>query len=252
MQQSGEIGFRPGFDVLLKIARFKPQTEVISVLSVDLLIFAVIAVFLILRLRSVLGTRHGDERPRINPFVAPSANDAGENGLPAQPKDRFIFMPSENVTALPASPLNETLFNIAAATPGFDPLSFREGAAEAYKMIVRAFAAGDRETLRPLLSDALFADFNRAISEREKAGHTSEAEVTYIKHSEITEAKIENGTAYVTVEFTAEERAVTRDAGGNVISGSADDVEDMIDIWTFARSLNSRDPNWILTATRAT
>lgn len=221
-------------------------------MSVDLLIFAVIAAFLIFRLRSVLGTRHGDERPRINPFVAPSTQDTGENGMPLQPKDRFVYMPSENVAALPASPLNETLFNIASVTPGFDPASFREGAGEAYKMIVRAFAAGDRNTLKPLLSEALYADFDRAISEREKAGHVSEAEVTYIKHSEITEAKIQNGMAYVTVEFTAEERAVTRDADGNVIAGSADDVEDMIDIWTFARSMNSRDPNWILTATRST
>lgn len=220
-------------------------------MSIDILIFAVVAAFLVLRLRSVLGTRHGDERPRINPFVAPSSPESAEKTPSAKPVERFLPMGAEAIRPSAMPLLDQNLYGIAAAVPGFDPVSFREGACEAYKMIVGAFAAGDRSVLRPLLSDALYADFDRAIAEREAQGHVSEAIVNRIKHSEITDAKIEGQMAYVTVEFTAEEKSVTRDSGGNVIAGSEDEVEDMIDIWIFAHPLRSGDPNWILVTTRS-
>ncbi len=125
------------------------------------------------------------------------------------------------------------------------------GARAAYEMIVNAFAEGDRRTLKNLLSREVYDGFETAITEREKRGETVESRFVSIDNAEITAAEMRQRTAQFTVRFQSKLVSVTRDKNGNVIDGNADKVTDVTDVWTFARDLSSRDPNWKLVATEA-
>jgi predicted lipid-binding transport protein (Tim44 family) len=137
------------------------------------------------------------------------------------------------------------------ADPGFDPAEFLDGAKGAYEMIVAAFAAGDEETLKQLLGDDVLDGFERAIAEREERGEVLQSTLVSIDKADIIEAEVKGKQALVTIKFVSELISVTRDEDGDVVEGDPKKVREVTDIWTFAREVASRNPNWKLVATEA-
>jgi predicted lipid-binding transport protein (Tim44 family) len=233
------------------------------VFDIYTIIFLAIAVFIFLRLRSVLGQRTGRERPPFDPYSAKrNANDrpAGTDKvitlqprsaetLPAEPPPR----PRETEPAAAAGPAANisALEQIAAADKGFDQAHFVTGAKAAYEMIVMAYAEGDRKSLKNLLARDVYDGFESVISERETRGETAETRFVSIDQADIIGAELRGRTAQVTVRFVSHLISSTKDKNGTIIAGSADSVTSVTDIWTFARDISSRDPNWKLVATEA-
>jgi predicted lipid-binding transport protein (Tim44 family) len=218
----------------------------------DIVFFAMVAAFLILRLRSVLGRRTGNENPerwtaRNKP--AAQARDAADNvaRLPERARPAGEAGP---VIDLPASsPAEAGLTQIKVADPSFDARVFTEGARGAFEMIVGAYAQGDTAGLRPLLADDVYENFAAAIRGRQEAKQTLETTLVGIKSAEIIEARMDGRTALVTVRFVSDQINVTRDADGKVVEGDPQQIASVTDVWTFARNTRSRDPNWLLVAT---
>jgi predicted lipid-binding transport protein (Tim44 family) len=226
------------------------------------IIFLAIAVVVFLRLRSVLGRRTGSERPPFDPY-------SRRETLPGPGGDKVIDLPRRPAPAngapdiAPAaaerlktiapegSTLNAGLTAIAAADRTFDPDAFLTGAKAAYEMVVTAFAEGDRKTLKQLLSREVYDGFVAAIGEREGRGETIEFKFVGIDKAEITGAALKGNTTQVTVRFLSKLISATHDKSGNVIDGDPVRVGDVTDIWTFAREVTSRDPNWKLIATES-
>ncbi len=235
-----------------------------DVFDIYTIIFLALAVFIFLRLRSVLGQRTGRERPPYDPY---SPQDAIRRPIdkvvpmPQRPADAAAPRPAEAAPQSSAdrwkdiaeagSPVAVGLDAIAAADPGFDGKHFIAGARAAYEMIVTAFAGGDRRQLRNLLSREVFDGFDAAITEREQRNETAESRFVSIDGSTITAAELRNRTAQVTVRFISKLISATRDNAGAVIDGNAEKVTDVTDVWTFARDVSSRDPNWKVVATEA-
>lgn len=215
---------------------------------IDIIFFAMVAAFLVLRLRSVLGRRTGHERQRPDPFA---------RGPQAPAKDNVVELPDRRrqtgdaVAATYGGPIAAGLTQIQIADPTFSPEGFLEGARAAFGMIVGAYAAGDTEALRPLLEDQVFANFEAAVQARKAAGETLQTELVSIKSADFEEAKVDGRTAVVTVKFVSEQINAVRDANGEVIDGDPTRIAEVIDIWTFSRDTRSRDPNWFLVATRS-
>jgi predicted lipid-binding transport protein (Tim44 family) len=231
------------------------------VFDIYTIIFLALAVFIFLRLRSVLGQRTGRERP---PYDAYSARDAVRPAsdkvvaLPGRPADApprpvEVEEPTERWKdiAEPGSTLAAGLDAIARDDESFDAKHFLTGGRAAYEMIVTAFAEGDRRALKNLLSRDVYEGFDAAISEREKRGETVETRFVSIDRADVTGAELRGRTAQITVRFVSKLVSVTRDRAGAAIEGSADKVTEVTDVWTFARDLSSRDPNWKLVATEA-
>ncbi|MBT6118002.1 MAG: Tim44 domain-containing protein [Rhodospirillaceae bacterium] len=225
----------------------------------DIILLAMIAGFVILRLRSVLGRRTGNERPPKDPFARrerraedvddkvvelPDRRTAAEPGATAE--DAVEAAPNTGETSLEAG-----IAQIQAADRNFDPDQFANGARAAFEMIVESFARGDVAALRGLLSNEVLEGFKTAIAEREAAGRTLETTVVGIKSAELIEAYMNGRTAFATVTFVSEQINVTRDSEDNVVEGDDNRVTDVTDIWTFARNTRSRDPNWTLVETRS-
>lgn len=219
----------------------------------DIIFFAAVAVFIAVRLRSVLGRRTGHERqrpPRIQPQPAPAGGEAADKVVPLP--DRRRTATEEAPIAAEAGPaLKDGLTRIRLADPSFDLDAFLQGAKAAFTMIVEAFAKGDKATLEPLLAPPVFASFAAAIDERQRQGRTLETELVSLRGAEIVGAALEGRSARVTVRFTSEQINCTRDASGTVVEGDPSTVETVIDVWTFQRDVTSRDPNWILVETRS-
>jgi predicted lipid-binding transport protein (Tim44 family) len=232
------------------------------------IIYATIAVVIFVKLRSVLGQRTGRERPPYDPYsardaatrdsVRPSTNDnvvtlPGRAAEPV-PKPVEAAVPAADrwsgIAAL-GSPVAAALDAIAREDKSFDGKHFIAGARAAYEMIVTAYAEGDRRTLKNLLSRDVYDGFEAAIRERETKGETAESRFVSIDKSDITDAELRGRTAQVTIRFVSQLVSVTRDRAGAVIEGSPEKVTDVTDVWTFARDLTSRDPNWKLVATEA-
>lgn len=201
----------------------------------DIVLFAMVAVFLGLRLRSVLGRRTGNEKPMPGPGAAPPTLGRVIDARPV---------------AVAPTPAAAGLAAIAQVTPGFTPESFIAGARGAFEMIVHAFGQGDEATLRGLLADDVFRSFSGAIRARREAGEAAANELEQIVSAEIVDATLQPPMARVTVRFVSRQRLVTRDAAGKVVEGDPDHPVEIIDLWTFARDQRSRDPNWLLSATR--
>jgi predicted lipid-binding transport protein (Tim44 family) len=216
----------------------------------DIVFFAMVAAFLILRLRSVLGRRTGNEKPERWTTRQPPASrtEAPDNVARLPDRSRPTVDPAP-IDLSAASPVDTGLAQIRAADPNFDPRSFADGARGAFEMIVGAYAQGDTATLRPLLADEVYENFAAAIKGRQQAKQTLETTLVGIKSADIIEARMDNRTALVTVKFVSEQINVTRDAGGTVVEGDAQQIATVTDIWTFARNTRSRDPNWLLVAT---
>jgi predicted lipid-binding transport protein (Tim44 family) len=234
------------------------------VFDIYTIIFLALAVFIFLRLRSVLGQRTGRERPPYDPY---SARDTMRGGAT---NDNVVTLPGRSSTdaaqkspetaeaterwkgiAEAGSPLADGLDTIAREDKTFDAKHFIAGARAAYEMIVLAFAEGDRRALKNLLSRDVYEGFEAAIRERENKGETVETRFVAIDKSDITGAELRGRTAQITVRFVSQLISVTRNKSGNVIEGNPDKVTDVTDVWTFARDLSSRDPNWKLVATEA-
>ncbi len=225
------------------------------------IIFLALAVFIFLRLRSVLGQRTGRERPPYDPYSAREVRGATNDNVVALPgrstpegtPQPVASDPAERVkgAAEPGSPAAVGLDAIARDDTSFDAKHFITGARAAYEMIVLAFAEGDRRSLKNLLSREVYDGFETAITEREGRGESAETRFVAIDKADITGAELRGRTAQVTVRFVSQLVSVTRDKSGNVIDGSPEKVTDVTDVWTFARDLSSRDPNWKLVATEA-
>jgi predicted lipid-binding transport protein (Tim44 family) len=210
---------------------------------IDIVLFAMVAVFLVLRLRSVLGRRTGTERRR-ELFGRPVG---AENVVTMPDRHKPVEV---NGGAAPGS-VAAGLAQIRSADPTFDPDEFLRGARSAFEMIVGAFAAADTGTLRPLLSNDVYERFAEAIRARLDAKETLESNLLSIKSADITEAGLDGRTAVVTVRFASDQVNVTRAADGQVVDGQPEHVAEKTDFWTFARNTRSSDPNWQLIATRS-
>jgi len=140
---------------------------------------------------------------------------------------------------------------IKAADRGFEPTEILSGARIAFELILGAFASGDTEALKPLLSAEVLGNFAQSIRDREAAGQTMEHTLVGVKSADIVEAFMDGPTAHVTVKFVTDQANVTRDANGEVVDGDPSAVNEVTDFWTFARDTGSRDPNWTLVATRS-
>jgi predicted lipid-binding transport protein (Tim44 family) len=234
-----------------------------DVFDIYTIIFLALAVFIFLRLRSVLGQRTGRERPPYDPYAArDKVRPATEKviSLPNRTTAETAQKPVEASTATPpaerwkgvaaeGSPLATGLDAIVGVEPEFDAKHFITGARAAYEMIVTAFAEGDKRSLKNLLSREVYEGFEAAINDREKKGHKVETRFVSIDTADITGAELRGRTAQVTVRFVSKLVSVTRDAQGVVVDGNAEKVTDVTDVWTFARDVSSRDPNWKLVAT---
>jgi predicted lipid-binding transport protein (Tim44 family) len=240
-------------------------------IDVTTLLFLVLAVVVFLKLRSVLGRRTGHEQGRYERYKA--QQEATRNGkLAAQ--DKVVTLPRREREELEPRPMAEPqvraevedrvkglaagntgiakgLVDIVRADETFDPDTFLKGARAAYELIVTAFAEGNRKTLKNLLSRDVYEGFAGAIGERENRGELVDQSFVGIKATDIVEAELKGSAAQVTVKFVSELISATRDRSGEVIMGDPKRIKEVTDIWTFARDVTSRDPNWRLIATQA-
>lgn len=233
-----------------------------EILDFPTLIVIVVAIVVLLRLRSVLGTRTGNERPpsvryesisRTRPDnddtvvplpVRKTPQDAAEAERAQRKLDAEIEKYSSGRTEI-----EDGLRAISQVDPGFSPKQFLEGAKSAYEMIVSAYAAGDRKSLRNLLDKDVFDSFDAAITEREAAGQTVDFTFVGLSNIEFVEAELDKRNAVVTLRIDAEVVSITKDREGEIVEGTPGQVVAIADEWTFVRNTRSRDPNWKLVAT---
>jgi predicted lipid-binding transport protein (Tim44 family) len=219
----------------------------------NIILFAVVAAFLILRLRNTLGRRTGNER-RPRDFISQRQQDTESNDnvveLPDRTEDSAADMAFEAADES-GDPLADGIAQIKDADGAFDPQNFLTGARAAFEMVVQAFADGNVKSLRALLNDEVFDNFSEAIKQREQAGETLETTLISIKSADLLEARMEGRTAFVTAKIITEQVNLTRDKDGKVVEGDPNRITDITDIWTFARNTRARDPNWTLVETRS-
>ena len=213
-------------------------------MSVEIVLLAMIALFVGLRLYSVLGRRTGHEQqPILRPAETAPASEAA-----APAPDLTQERPEANGLVYEPAATNG-IRAIVTADPQFDVARFLEGAQSAYRMILEAFWKGDRAELRYLVGGDVLATFEEAITEREAAGHRLENRLVTIERTVIEDARLTGRTAEIDVRFDADIAAVTRDSEGNVVAGTLTDAIPTHDVWTFRRTLGSDDPNWMLVET---
>ncbi len=209
---------------------------------VEIVVLAMVAGFLAMRLYAVLGKRTGHEQPLapVEDHAAPVANAA------------FVAPPRAPVA------ITDSVFEdgaaagvraIVSAEPSFDVGRFMEGAKAAYRMILEAYWSGNAGELEGLTSNDVRAAFAESIAQRTTAGHVLDNRLVTIEKARIVNAELAGREAKITVAFNADIAAVTRDAEGTVVAGSLTDAVPTVDVWTFSRTLKSSDPNWILTDT---
>ena len=198
---------------------------------VDILIFAVLAVFLTFRLRSILGRRDGFEE------------DPNKKAAAAFKSQTKTDMNNE-------LPSGEGIDAIVAADSGFSKQAFLDGAEQVYEMILTAFARGNMEELRPFLGYEMAGSFSDAINERRKAGEELSITLTDLSRVDIREAGVKEGIASITVEYQSTQIRVLKDENGTIIDGDSNDPETFVDQWTFERDVTSANPNWLLIETQ--
>ena len=225
-------------------------------MDISTIVFALVAVFVAWRLRSVLGTR-GPTRPPVDRRPPGALNVPPLGGeviplKPATPAARSETPPPDRWKgfAAPGSPVAAGFDAIAAVDPSFAPDTFLSGARTAYEMIVGAFAAADLSTLRRLLAPEVLANFEKAIRDRAAAEQTMTTTLVSIDAASVVEARLTGTVGSVAVRFAAKLASVTRDKAGVAIEGSPNDVVDHLDVWTFTRDVAAGDPNWLLAATQ--
>ena len=233
------------------------------------IIILAVAVIIFFRLRSVLGTRTGNEKP-FDPFAG------GSNDTEASSQDNVVPLPGRNKPASIEPPdtdiddadeddrkpvwqgfarkgsaVAKAIEDLVEADSDFHPGEFLGGARVAYEMIVNAFAEGDKQALKPLLSRDVFDGFVSAIDERKKLKHVLESKFVGINKADISKINIADGNAQISIKFVSDLITATLDEEGRVIDGDPTEIQEITDVWTFERPLNSRDPNWRLIATEA-
>ena len=224
-------------------------------IDIPTVVFALVAIFVVWKLRSVLGTRGPLQPPPIDRRMGGGFTSPPRGGqvidlkpTPASPSppatDRWEGF------AAPGSPVAAGFAAIAAGDSSFAPDSFLSGARTAYEMVVGAFAAGDLLTLRRLLAPDVLANFDEAIRARVAAEQTMTTTLVSIDSADAVEARLAGTVATIAVRFAAKLVSVTRDKAGTVVEGSPNDVVDHLDVWTFTRDVAARDPNWLLAATQ--
>ncbi len=235
------------------------------------LISLIVAVVVILKLRSVLGRRTGDEEARVERYRAERA----QQGAPTTSSDNVVAIPRRD-GVVPAPATEETqadaeeriktypgveaaartgLIDIARLDPAFDPDTFIRGAKQAYEMIVTAFAEGNRKLLKDLLSRDVYDGFTRAITDRESRAEQVDQSFVGIDKADILESEVKSGIASITVRFVSQLISATRDKAGAIINGDSQRIKEVTDIWTFSRDISSAkaraNPNWRLIATQS-
>jgi predicted lipid-binding transport protein (Tim44 family) len=226
------------------------------------LVFLGLAVFVIMKLRAVLGTRQGFERPpeeirrEMEERQKPISQDnvvplPGSIRPPMQQQPEMDQADRWKGIAEAGTSVAAGLDAVLKADPSFDARGFGGGAKAAYEMIVQAYAKGDKKTLKNFLAKDVLDGFTSAIGDRESRGETSETTFVSIDKSDIVGADMRDKFAHITVNFKSKLIRVTRDKAGAVVDGSAEKIEDVTDIWTFARDVSVQDPNWKLVATES-
>ena len=238
----------------------------------DIILIGLVAVFLILRLRSVLGKRTGSERPPArDPFAPPTPPPPAPPRLGETPSgnasgnDNVVPLPTASAprpatsatsgpggiraVVLPAA--SAGVASIRAADPSFDPIGFAGGARAAFTAIVEAFAKGETAPLRALLDGPTFSSFEAAIRGRSERGEKAETTLIGFEASDIASAELQGSSAMVTVRFVSEQINVTRNAEGQVADSNPNEVQKVVDLWTFRRDTKSGDPNWLLIKTES-
>ena len=234
------------------------------------LIALVVAVVAIWMLRNVLGKRTNDDEARIDRQIRARAE---QERAAAATRDKVVTLPRREgreeaaaprqdqantaqaearVKTFAADPSTESgLLAIVRADSTFDPEHFLKGSKQAYEMIVTAFAEGNRKMLKDLLSRDVMEGFAAAITDRERRSEVVDQSFVGISKADIVDAELKNGVATVTVKFESQLISANRDKAGEVTSGDPQKIKDVTDIWSFAREINARNPNWRLVATQA-
>ncbi len=213
-----------------------------------IILLALVAAFLGLRLYSLLGKRTGAEQDQ---FVRPLEKSS------VPPPPRAAEPTADMLPKAPETPsridtrAESGLRAIASADRSFDVASFLGGAQSAYQMVLEAYWTGDKETLADLTDDAIYASFAEAVDAREAKGETLQNRLVRIEEAKIVGAELDGTEAQITVRLVADVATLVRNAEGDVIGGSMTDAEETIDTWTFARDVKSQDPNWRLIDTDA-
>ncbi len=233
-------------------------------MSVELIIYGVVAAGLVVWLRSILGTRHGEERTRANPYVAPAASaandkaDKSDTGMPADISGAARAQDAvQDLAENPTDVLSihdgavEGVMHIAKVDKTFDVHDFLSKVQDAYAITLESFAEGDVETLAALLDAPVFEAFNHEITNRVERGETMHTDIHAVRKAHILEAYMSGKTAHITVAFDAEETSVTKDGDDKIIAGNANVVNTISDIWVFARDIKSADPRWVVAETKA-
>ncbi|WP_432448544.1 Tim44/TimA family putative adaptor protein [Aliiroseovarius marinus] len=212
---------------------------------IQLLVLAGIALFLILRLRDVLGTREGFEKPTV------ARQD--DRRLSRENLEVIEGGPDSDITdhAEEGSDAAKALAAMKSAEPGFNVGEFLGGARGAYEMILMGFEAGDMAKIKPFLSDEVYESFAAVVEDRDAKGLSVEANFVGLRELKLEDAEFDKTTreGEVTVRFIGELTSVVRDKGGDIIEGNPNEVKRQKDIWTFARIMGSENPNWQLVAT---
>ena len=214
---------------------------------IEIVLLGLVAAFLVLRLRAVLGRRTGNEMPPdLSPPVERLPVDLPRpDARPAAPAP-LVRGPApwgKNAAA--------GIEAIRQADANFDAHNFVRGARAAFEMIVQAFAKGDTAVLRPLLADEVYGNFAAAIEQRKSAQHELETQLIGFETVEIAAAELAGSQARVTVRFVSEQINVTRGPDKMIVEGNPNEVDKITDLWTFARDTKASDPNWLLVATHA-
>jgi predicted lipid-binding transport protein (Tim44 family) len=215
---------------------------------IQLLVLAAIAVFLIVRLRNVLGTREGFEKPPL-----PMPGTAEGRGRGRREFEVIEGGPDRDITdhVAEGTAAAKALMAMKLVEPSFSVGEFLRGARAAYEMILMAFERGELEPVRPFLSPEVYASFAEVVAARERQGLTVEAHFVGLREILISDAEFDRATneAEITVRFTGELTSAVRNAAGEIVEGSTTAIRQQRDVWTFARKMGSGDPNWQLVAT---
>lgn len=229
----------------------------------DIVLMALVVIFVVLRLRGVLGSRDGHEggyEDRFNRGDKPEqAQRDAFDGSPAE--DNVVELPGARREAEPTPVVDETfgyegqlgegVKAVRITDPSFDPKEFLEGSRVAFEMILNAYAAGDLKTLKMLLSAEVYGGFAQAIEDRASKDHTLQETLVGINAADLMEAYMDDRDVTLTVKFMSEQISALMDEDGTVIEGDPTKVVSATDFWTFSRSTKSRNPNWTLVGTGA-
>lgn len=243
----------------------------------DIIFFALIAIFVVLRLRAVLGRRTGQERQRQADIFTRAEEQRDKPGrvvhLPERKHaargheldEQFEPPPHDEILdedeaqagedakprSRPADPVKAGFAKIRAADSHFSERQFMEGARMAFEMIVEAFAKGDTPVLRPLLGDDVYDEFAAVIRDRLAEKKTHETTIVAVEESDAVRVEMRGSTARVTIKFVSQQINLTRDESEEIVDGDPSQIERVTDVWTFARNTRANDPNWALVETRA-